>query len=573
MTKATLSNYLWIPKDSVEGTPSEFAPQWEYEIELLNTPEGRLMQQQIAALRDEFGGDLDLEDLSTKDKMLIKNWSSVGDKWWALCNGDHKKISKLAKKLNLTVRDKRVESPWDDELASQLALVMPPREYQTEPFKKWLEAGHGIFHAAPAFGKTYIMIWLIMELKQKSLILVHTDALAEQFITRFRKGAPIGGDEESEETEFNPVTNCLELEEESGQQIIGRYRSPDKLYPVTVATWQSFISKTGKKALKQVSKEFGLVLCDECHVFAAPKAASVVNSFHAKRRSGVSATPTRKDQLDKALYDVLGPITSKGIARQLPITSTLIHTGVAYRKSGFPRKNEWSYILNALTKSAVRNDLIFEWAKHDAENGRNLLLLSDRRNWCLDMVDRLNKADIPAKFVVGGMNANQRDKIIQSMMNQEIQVICATQVFKLGVDIPILDTLYATCPMNNKELLEQMLGRIRRTYEGKKEPVIRYFVDEGHGMIYGCAKSTHKQLVELGSDIVLVEGGKRPEQVTFGDGYGSAAAEASLSNHRKRKSLKAAASKNSNAVQKLFNDLKEVNKQNDRFKRRMGTEK
>jgi len=571
MPTATLSNYLWLPKGAVSGTPPEFAPEWEYEIPLLKTPEGRMMQQQIAALIEELGDDSGLKELTDEDMLTIRNWTEVGDKWWALSCGDTKKSLDLAKRLGLKVKDRRVEAPWPEEVASRLKLLMKPRDYQIEPFQKWMKAGHGIFHAAPAFGKTFMMVSQVMARKEYVLVLTHTDYLAEQFLTRFTKGSPVSDDED--ETEFIPVTNCLEVEEELGIQIAGRYRKPDEIWPVTVATYQSFISKGGRKALKQLSKSFGMVLCDECHVFAAPAPASVVNGFHAKRRYGVTATPSRKDKLDVVLYDILGPITAKGVAKQLQVTATMIATGATYKGARVPRRGEWAWMLNSLSKNEARNDLIMRWVHHDVEQGRNLLLLSDRRQWCLDIVERLNKEGIPARAVLGGMTSKKgiekRNEIIDEMMNGDIKVICATQVFKLGVDIPCLDTLYATCPMSNEPLLEQMLGRIRRFYEGKKEPVFRYFADGGHGQLYGCTKGTHSHLIKQGVDIILVPEGKKPEQVTFGDGYGSAAAEGSAS-RRKKRGIRRAASKSPSQVAKLFDDLREEARLHNRYKERMG---
>jgi len=459
-----------------------------------------------------------------------------------------------------------VEPPWPKAVAKGLELLMEPREAQVPAFAEWLKAGHGILKAAPAFGKTFVMIKLIMTLKQYTMVLVHTDALAEQFITRFRHGSPSRDDE----IDFDPVTNCLELEEKLGRPIIGRYRTPDELFPVTVATWQSFISKSGRLNLKKVGKKFGLVLCDEAHVFAAPKAAGVVNGFHAKRRSGATATPQRKDKLDVALYDIVGPVTATGRAGQLPITATLITTGIKYKGSSFSRKSEWAHLLNFICKQADRNDLITDWVVHDVEQGRNLLLLSDRVQWCLDHAEFITRElGIPAAAVTGGMSSKKgiekRNKIIQQMTDGDIRVICATQVFKAGVDIPPLDTLYATCPMNNAPQLRQMLGRIRRAYEGKQTPTLRYFVDEGHGLLYGCARGTHKALVAEGADIILIPEGRKPGQRTSlaSDSDGKLG-------RRKKKGLRAAAAQSPSGVSQLFADLTDEAKQTKRYNKRMG---
>ena len=919
MPKAILSNYLWVKKADVRGSPAQFAPEWEYRIDLLKTSEGKIAQQQIAFLREQAtanGDDPDdvAKELTESDKLVVKNWSEVGD-WWALCLGDQTKVKQLADDLGLTLEDRRVEKPWPDELLGRLKTLMTPRDNQTSVMKKWSEANHGILQAAPAFGKaqpvdevvltptgwvpigslkigdsvigstgkpcqvtgvfpqgqrpvrmlrfsdgasvradvdhlwavknssderrskpwrilttqqieesvrepcgearwkvptvvvqgedkelpldpyvlgvligdgcmaeylaspmfssvdeevvravdarlpdgfrcvlikdasdrtpsyrvsrptssfeerkstvkealkslnlwgclsntkfipdaymlasaeqrrallmglmdtdgwskgsqfstvserlaldvvqlvrslggtarlssketsyvyrgerrvgqvsymvtikadftpfllerkklvyerrprkpvcrkivaiedagvaecvcisvdapdqlyvtkdyvvthnTFVMISSVISRQQYTIVLVHTDALADQFITRFRNGSP------NDDGGYTPITNCLEVEKELGYEVVGRYKGPDELYPVTVATWQSFTSPSGKKALKAISKSFGYVLTDESHVFAAPAPASVVNGFHAKVRQGVTATPKRKDQLDVALYDVLGPVTAHGKAAQLPITSYLISTGCKYPPRKYPSRAEWAKIINWLMKQEDRNQLIFDWVKHDVRvEDRNVLILGDRVKWALEAAEILTKEfKIPAKAVIGGMNTKrgleERARTIQDMMDRRIRVITATSVFKAGIDIPNLDTLYYVVPQNNVSQLQQALGRVRRKYEDKKSPVFRYFVDEGHGLLFGCARGTHKALVEEDSEIVIVNEGRKPGQVhanrVFDDDRMVEA-----------RGFKAVASKQREAMSALFTDLRQEEKLKEEYNRRLGRKK
>ncbi len=906
-----------------------FAPGWEYRIELLKTPEGRLKQQQISVLRQQAeASGLDPDDfiaeITDNDHLLIKNWSEVGD-WWALCAGDMEKVQALCRQHKWTIKDQRSEVPWPDDVSQRLKMVMPPRSNQPGPFKTWVKAGHGIFKAAPAFGKaqpvdevvltptgwrtigsvkigdliigsdglpchvtgvfpqgqrpvrtvrfsdgasvrvdvdhlwavknasderrkkpwrvltthqvqdslrepcgearwkvplvevqgddhnlpldpyvigvligdgclaeylcsptftsvdegivqavndrlpvgyrcalitgsdrapsyrisrtvsdfrddsaegpehrrseikdalkdlrlwgclsnakfiparylmasaaqrrdllaglmdtdgwhhgsqlstvseqlaldvvqlarslggtarlskkktsyvyqgerrrgqdsymvtvkvpftpfllerkkqvyenhprkppcrkvvavedagtadcvcisvdapdqlyvtrdyvvthnTYIMVWYVTDFKQRTLFLTHTDQLAEQFIQRFRHGSPRSDGKGG----FLPVTNCLRVEKELGREIIGRYRGPDTLWPVTVATWQSFISPGGRKSLKALKQEFGLVLCDEAHVFAAPAAASVVNGFAAKQKRGVTATPKRKDQLDIALYDILGQVTAEGKSDQLPVAGYMISTGVTYKGRTFPGMGQWAAILNFLYKHAVRNDLITKWIVHDAKHERKILVLGERRTWILEMAETLKKEyGISAKAVVGGVQGARRDSIISEMTTGDLQVLlCTTKIGREGLDIPVLDTLYATMPLANKSGLEQMLGRERRPHPAKTPPVIfRYFVDEGAGQLYGCAKATHRHLLDEGAEIHLVEVDREPEKVTMGAQAETPLEDGVLDPVPRKSGLRAAASRSPSAVKKLFTDLKEEARLTRQYNERMG---
>jgi superfamily II DNA or RNA helicase len=568
--KAILSNYLWIKKADVKGTPAQFAPEWEYRIDLLKTAEGKIAQQQIAFLREQATASGDdpndvAKELTDSDKLVVKNWSEAGD-WWALCLGDQTKVRQLASDLGLTLDDRRVEVPWPDELLGKLKTCMTPRDNQVSVMKTWAEANHGLLQAAPAFGKTFVFIDSIITRQQSTIVLVHTDALADQFLTRFRHGSP------NDDGGYTPITNCLAVEKELGYEVVGRYSGPDNLYPITVATWQSFISPSGKKALKSISKSFGYLIADEAHVFAAPAPASTVNGFHARVRQGCSATPKRKDQLDIALYDIIGPVTAHGKAAQLPITSYLISTGCKYPPRRYPSRAEWAKIINWLMKQEDRNQLIFDWVKHDVlVEDRSVLILGDRVQWALEAAETLTKEfRIPAKAVIGGMNTKrgieERSRTIQDMMDRKIRVITATSVFKAGIDIPNLDTLYYIVPQNNVSQLQQALGRVRRKYDDKKSPVFRYFIDEGHGLLFGCARGTHRALVEEDSEIVMVSEGRKPGQVHANRVFdGDKMSEA--------KGFRAVASKQKEAMSALFTDLRQEEKLKEEYNRRLGRKK
>jgi len=505
--KVHLRNYLWVSKKIEPRLPAKWAPLWEHRFALNDTPQGRLHLRQLEQAAAALGEPAPVsgEDQGT----VLRSWSETTGHW-ALNRGDLNKVNALVKSRGWKVIDERVEVPWGPEL-DKLRLVMEPRPHQVEPLEQWVEAGHGILEADPAFGKTFMLISLLLRLRQKALILVPTDVLANQFITRFREGS--GSAEEG----YTPITNCIEVEAK-GLTIVGRYRGGsakrDETFPVTVATWQSL---QGGRA-DHLTKEFGLVLLDEAHGFAAPVAASAVHSFWAKYRYGVTATTERKDGQHVALIDVVGPITARGYAKQVPVTAAMITTGVKYFPSRYSRKSEWSALTKALYKSTTRNDLIYDWVRYDIEQGRRILLLSGLRGWCLDTVEFLRREfDIEAKAIVGGDNSpsgiRRRNSIIAQMTSGSLQVICATSIFKEGVDIPVLDCVYAISPMNNAGLLKQMLGRARRVHGTKERAYFRYFCDDGFAGLLGCARGTIRHLRDMGVEVIAVPLGAKPSDV------------------------------------------------------------
>ena len=575
--KAILSNYLWIRKaDFPKKTPSDFARDWSFTVDLKLTSEGRARKQLTSWLRDQaalMGEDPDeaVASLPTVGHLTVNNWTETPD-WWCLYSGDEKKTSALAKRLGLTVTDKRVSSPWPEEL-NALKLMTPPLDHQVVPIKEWCDR-HGLLNAAPSFGKTFCAISKVFHHREWALILVPTDILAGQFISRVRDGS--GGD---------ALTNCQEVEEAVGYPVIGRLTRKGQLFPITVATWQTLAGKAGAKLRKKVAKLFGVVLGDEAHTFAAPSPMSVANAMHAHIKGGMSATFNRKDTLETGLYATLGPVTTKGKMVELPVVGYMVKTGEQFMPApGAPKMREWTDTIDAIASRQSRNAFLAEWMNFDVQQGRRLLIISERVKWCYDMQERMEKEyGIPSRVVQGSLSKKRavavRKDAEDSMMGGDVQIIFATSVFKFGVDIPVLDTMYMPFPMANKLNLDQMLGRIRRKLLGKtakrftkKMPVFRYFVDDGHPLLWGCARSTAKQLESIDAcEVRFIRDVSSPEvaleRFRLQEQQGKKNPDEVKKRFARRKnSFKAIAN---DSVKYLFDDLKKEAQGRRDFKRRM----
>jgi superfamily II DNA or RNA helicase len=117
--------------------------------------------------------------------------------------------------------------------------------------------------------------------------------------------------------------------------------------------------------------------------------------------------------------------------------------------------------------------------------GRKTLVLSDRREHCLEMVRLANEkygGDIAGAYI-GGMKINELDESNKKM------IICATyQAASEGYDNKTLDTLVMGTPIGN---IEQTVGRILRQ-ENEYHPLIYEIVDDISCLKKNC--STHMKL-------------------------------------------------------------------------------
>ena len=86
-------------------------------------------------------------------------------------------------------------------------------------------------------------------------------------------------------------------------------------------------------------------------------------------------------------------------------------------------------------------------------------------------------------------------------MTDESEVLCKKQIifgtYNMAAEAGYseLDTLFLATPKGD---VEQSVGRILRTADGKKEPVVVDFVDYSIGLCIGLSKKRLKQYQELG---------------------------------------------------------------------------
>lgn len=219
-------------------------------------------------------------------------------------------------------------------------------KYQKKVERKLNEVDHGILKSAPRTGKTVMAANLVLDLQVKTLILAHQEDLIKQFIGTFY----------SEDPQF---TNIADKEKFDGRQYVKWCKTYEdfKKHPICLATYQTFLSKGGRKMLMKVRDlPFGLLLVDEVHRAGAAGYASVVNNMRAKRRIGLTATPKRKDGLHCLPYDAIVS-TDTGDAKIGDVVTGIHKAEYALCFNHETGQQEYSKI-TARHKNGIRNDFV-----------------------------------------------------------------------------------------------------------------------------------------------------------------------------------------------------------------------
>ena len=295
-----------------------------------------------------------------------------------------------------------------------------------------------LINANVSWGKTFTAIAIATKFKQKTLVIVHTLFLLEQWKEEIEKCLGIAP---------NLITG--------GNADVGSS-------PITVANIQTL-----RKHALALKDSFGLVIVDEVHHAPAKEFESTLNTFRARFKIGLSATLKRKDFLHVVLPDYFGKTVYK------PPSENLIRPEILIVNSGIPFNSNmtipWATKVNELIYRPEYQQLVFDLAISNAKAGHKVLVVSDRT----DLINTLHER-IPDESIKVIGTTEKRENLRDYMEMEEKINICfgALSIFKEGVSWNFLSCLIIAAPVNNNPMLKQLIGRIQRIYPDKLQPMV-----------------------------------------------------------------------------------------------------
>ena len=145
---------------------------------------------------------------------------------------------------------------------------------------------------------------------------------------------------------------------------------------------------------------------------------------------------------------------------------------------------DWPVLINKMCKDEDRNDKIINKICELLNADRQVLVLSDRVQHCIDMAEVLAELGYSSAALVGTMSKKKRAAVLEAADSGELRVIFATTVADEGLDLPGLDTVILTTPTKAMGRIQQRIGRIMRRADNKKEPVVIDLVDAASSLFH-----------------------------------------------------------------------------------------
>lgn len=364
-------------------------------------------------------------------------------------------------------------------------------KYQKKAIKKMMKVGYGILKSAPRTGKTVMGAAVIIYLGKKSLIIVHQDDLAQQFLETFLAHPT---KKKPDDIEF---CNIWELEE-SGRQRVGIARTYEefKSLDIAICTYQTFLSAKGKKLLHKIRRLFGTIVVDECHKTGAKEYSRVLNAFEARHRFGLSGTPKRKDGRHVLGRFILGHVVHETEIETLAPRVEVVETPFKSKRN----YANWQTALKALANDGPRTKQFVLDAVRLIKQGRSVLIPVSFVHQTKAVAEAINKIlGYEAATPFNGKMSKKsglRRKIILEARKKKIKCVVAMRQLLTGVNVPCWDYLLEVMPMNNPPNFQQEYNRVCTPLPGKPTPVVRFYIDD-FGISRSCVVNMYDELVKL----------------------------------------------------------------------------
>ena len=235
----------------------------------------------------------------------------------------------------------------------------------------------------------------------------------------------------------------------------------------------AFVHKRWRKSTKSwipkklgIYKEIGMLIVDEAHIACAAEMSRALLYFNPRITLALTATPVRKDGMDKALELYFGKYDTTRIIRIAtdPFTVYRLPTGIKpeFTHNAFGKK-DWNSVIRSLVDNEIRNKLIIRLiCKFDRYN---ILLLTKRKNHCKMLSAWLTELGVSVTIMIG--STKKYDKTARVLLSTYSKL-------GVGFDDTRLNMLIVACSVTE---VEQYAGRLRDG-KGKKRVIIDLVDDD-----------------------------------------------------------------------------------------------
>jgi|SRR6185436_1560924 len=352
-----------------------------------------------------------------------------------------------------------------------------PREHQLRIKEITSTYDRGIIRAATGAGKTLCAALITAKINKPTIIYVIGLDLLDQFYKLFSKLF-------DEEIGYigNGVCNPARITIAS-IWTIGRALNLDKntITDDEIELSEKDIDENNSAKIISLLKQTKLHIFDESHVVTTSTITEIYKNIDPEYIYGFSGTPFRDDGSDLQINGILGEQIINVPASELIEKGLLakpIIKFVTVPKMLTLGTQYLSVYKDYIVENEVRNDIIINNIKDLLKKKYTPLVLFKQIKHGNIIFEKMVAQGIKCGMLYGNDSLEKRNEVKYMLLSKEIEVILASTIFDLGLDLPELSGLVLCGGGKSSIRALQRIGRVLRMIPGKKIAAVVDFYDQ-----------------------------------------------------------------------------------------------
>jgi superfamily II DNA or RNA helicase len=364
------------------------------------------------------------------------------------------------------------------------------RPEQEAAVQEMAKHDYGVLCAPPGAGKTVMGCALIARHRTSTLVLVHRTVLLDQW--RKELGRFLGIAKRKEIGVWRGATRRLTQK-------------------LDIAMLPSLARVEDHPAFFE---GYGLVVVDECHHVPAITFEALLKACPSRKILGLTATPLRKDGLEKLIHLQCGPVrhTIQTTADNAAPRTVYVRRSSFHMPDVLGERPPLHAVWEALVADAGRAKQIAGDIRAALDEGRCPLVLSDRKAHLekleAELMAQIGPSDTAIYRLESGIGKKQRQAIREDIdrrfeEGKQFVLLATASLIGEGFDLPRLDTLLLAMPLSFKGRLVQYAGRLHRSHADKREIRVYDYLDEGNPLTVAMFRRRSGAYRQMGYRVVM----------------------------------------------------------------------
>lgn len=218
-----------------------------------------------------------------------------------------------------------------------------------------------------------------------------------------------------------------------------------------------------------------IVFIDEAHHCRARTYRKIIESYPDAKIIGLTATPCRRD--GRGLGSTFDTLVECPQVEELIGLGYLVKTRV-FAPSAPDLKGvhvrQGDYVEHELAERMDRpklvGDIVSHWHRHAAR--RKTVVFATSVAHSINLKDEFTKSGVKAEHIDGSTPKDDRDDILERLVEGDLEVVTNCMVLTEGWDAPAVSCIVLARPTKSPGLFRQMVGRVLRPYPGKSDALV-----------------------------------------------------------------------------------------------------